>query len=113
MTARIDRKHCPCCGEFLGDAAFYARLDAMCETLGYVPTVSSGYRCAAHNRAVSRRSTGRHVTGQAVDVIAKGPRIRGALLDAALKAGLVSFAILPGGAGLHIDAGTVPWLGIE
>lgn len=109
----IERKPCPCCGAFAGDEAFYAALDAAVIHLGRVPVVSSGYRCARHNARVSQRSTGRHVSGQAVDIIARTARERGALLMACIRAGIVSFATLPGGAGLHVDASPIPWLGIE
>lgn len=109
----IERRPCPCCGAFVGVDAFYAALDAAVGHLGHLPVVSSGYRCARRNAQISARSTGRHVSGEAVDVIARSAREKGALLAACMRAGIVSFAVLPGGAGLHIDASPVPWLGIE
>ena len=110
---KIERKPCPCCGQFEGSESFYARLDEAVEILGHEPKVSGGYRCPRHNARISPKSTGRHPKGEAVDIIARTARDRGALLMALIRAGLVSFATLPGGAGLHVDAGTVPWLGIE
>lgn len=109
----VQRKPCPCCGKFIGNKEFYDKLDAAEKALGKPLAVSSGYRCAAHNAKVSKKSTGRHVAGEAVDLIARTAADRGALLLALIGAGLKSFATLPGGAGLHVDAGTVPWLGIE
>lgn len=109
----IERKPCPCCGKFVGDKDFYAKLDKMVEVLASEPAVTSGFRCAAYNAKISHRSTGRHVIGQAVDLRASTPAARGLLIKAAIVAGLVSFAVLPKGRGLHIDAGTVPWLGLE
>ncbi len=109
----VQRKPCPCCGGFVGSESFYAKLDKAEEILGHKLQVSSGYRCEDRNAKVSRRSTGRHVTGEAVDLIARSASEKGALLLALIGAGLKSFATLPGGAGLRVDAGTVPWLGIE
>lgn len=110
---KIERKPCPCCGQFAGELGFYSRLDKAVELLGHAPEVSSGYRCAKYNARISPNSTGRHPKGEAVDIIARTARDRGALLFALMRAGLCSFATLPKGAGLHVDAGTVPWLGIE
>jgi uncharacterized protein YcbK (DUF882 family) len=110
---KIERKPCPCCGQFRGDPAFYARLDDAVAQLGKEPLVTSGYRCEHYNKMVSQHSTGRHTKGEAVDIRARHARDKGQLLLALLKAGLVSFATLPNGAGLHVDAGTIPWLGIE
>lgn len=112
-SLQVSRVPCPCCGTFIGDEDFYGRLDAALGYLGHAVKVTSGYRCARHNARVSKRSTGRHVSGQAVDILAKSPREKGAVLMACIRAGLVSFAILPGGAGLHVDANETPWLGIE
>ncbi len=110
---RITRKPCPCCGEFVGDPDFYDKLDMAQDRLDRPLVVTSGYRCPAHNAKISPNTTGRHPKGQAVDVQAKTAAEKGEILLACMRAGLVSFATLPNRAGLHIDAGTAPWLGIE
>lgn len=43
-------------------------LDPLVEKVGFIPSVNSGYRCAALNSAVGGASTSQHMTGQAVDL---------------------------------------------
>lgn len=109
----VMRKACPCCHVFVGSPEFYRKLDAVQEKLGFDLAITSGYRCAAYNARISKKSTGRHVTGEAVDVSAPHADDKGAILKACFEAGIVSFALLKRAAGLHIDAGTVPWFGVE
>jgi uncharacterized protein YcbK (DUF882 family) len=104
---------CPCCGKFVGNEGFYAKLDAAQDRLGFPMEVTSGYRCAAHNAAVSKKSTGRHVQGEAVDVLTRTAGERGAIIKACLEEDIISFAITPHGRALHIDNGSAYWLGLE
>lgn len=63
-----------CCGGMeLMEHDFMLRLDAVRKAFGRPLIVSSGYRCAAHNDAVSSTGrTGPHTTGQAVDLAVFG-----------------------------------------
>lgn len=77
--------------------------------------VRSGYRCEEYNRKVSGdRTTGRHPRGEAIDAVTgHDAGRRGRLIVACVKAGLVSWALTPNRAGLHIDASPYGWLGLE
>lgn len=64
---------CSCCGVERMDGDFMHALDDVRRDLNKPLLVSSGYRCAAHNAAVSTTGPhGPHTTGRAVDVLVYG-----------------------------------------
>lgn len=64
---------CRCCGKAEMNADFLRRLDDLREVLGAPLVVSSGYRCPAHNQAVSSSGAdGPHTTGRAADLRVHG-----------------------------------------
>jgi len=68
---------CPCCGRLGMDKhknkEFLTRLEELRYIFGRPMRISSGYRCPAHNSAVSHTgSSGPHTTGLAVDVLVAG-----------------------------------------
>ncbi|RDE25120.1 peptidase M15 [Motiliproteus coralliicola] len=67
---------CKCgCGAKDMDPEFMYRLIRLRDTLGFPFPVSSAFRCAKHNRRVSRTGmTGPHTTGRAVDIRTSGER---------------------------------------
>ena len=66
---------CRCCGEAPMDAGFMQQLEALRLAYAHPMPVTSGYRCAAHNQAVSSSGPGGpHTTGRAADVRVSGPR---------------------------------------
>lgn len=71
---------------------FVAKLDRFREVVGVPLLVVSGYRCPAHNAAVSSTgASGPHTTGRAVDLAASGgPAFN--LLRLALSHPAVSFS---------------------
>lgn len=68
-----DELKCSCCGGNAMQHGFMLTLDNLREYCGFPFIITSGYRCPAHNDAVS--STGRdgpHTTGRAVDIAVFG-----------------------------------------
>ena len=66
---------CSHCGKCEMDDAFMARLDGLREKVGFPLVVSSGFRCAEHNQAVSSTGpNGPHTTGKAADIAVRGDR---------------------------------------
>lgn len=64
---------CKCgCGKILFDAGLMRKLDALRERLGCPVYISSGYRCASHNKAVGGVVNSYHTRGQAADIYVKG-----------------------------------------
>ena len=64
---------CSCCGECEVEVLLMMRLETLRYALGQPLTVTSGYRCPAHNTAVSTTGEdGPHTTGLAVDLQADG-----------------------------------------
>lgn len=60
---------CRHCGKNLMDGGFVHQLDALRDLCRFPLVVTSGYRCAAHNVAVSTTGpNGPHTTGRAVDL---------------------------------------------
>lgn len=60
---------CACCGRADMDFDFLKKLDKAREIIGHPITINSGFRCPAHNNAVSSTgTTGPHVTGKAADL---------------------------------------------
>ena len=76
---------CSCCGVEGMSPAFLDLMDKIRDSVGEPLTVTSGYRCPAHNASVSSTgATGPHTTGKAMDIKADS-RMRFLLIQAALK----------------------------
>jgi len=98
---------CRHCGQCRMPPAFLDRLERLRGVFGLPLVVSSGYRCPAHNAAVSTTGPhGPHTTGRAVDLLVHGADALD-LLDAALRLGFVGIGVQQKGphAGrfLHLD----------
>ena len=64
---------CHHCGALIIVPAFMDRLQALRKDYGKPIKITSGYRCSAHNKAVSDTGlTGPHTTGRAVDIQISG-----------------------------------------
>ncbi len=59
---------CPCCGKADMDPRFLETLDKLRELYGYPISISSGYRCAAHNAKVEGKTDSQHLHGKAADI---------------------------------------------
>jgi uncharacterized protein YcbK (DUF882 family) len=65
----LDEFACKCCGKSQMDPAFLRLVDELRHRCGFPLPVTSGYRCAKHNQAVSTTGpNGPHTTGRAVDL---------------------------------------------
>jgi uncharacterized protein YcbK (DUF882 family) len=76
---------CKHCGDSYMDMEFVSKLDGLRERIGTPVVVTSGYRCHAHNAAVSSTGAhGPHTTGKAADLQVKPEKFRD-LLDLAVE----------------------------
>lgn len=92
---------CGCCNENMIDPrveAMHARIEA---DVGEKVIVTSGYRCAKHNKEVGGSETSSHLKGLAWDVAVKDSRIRYRILNAAIRMGIHRIGI--GKTFLHLD----------
>lgn len=85
---------CKCgCGTELMDQNFVELLDLIRSKYGKGLTITSGYRCPAHNAHVSKTGRdGPHTTGKAVDIRAYGSEVL-ALIEIAKRAGIQGFGL--------------------
>ena len=67
----VEELTCHCgCGQMKMDGEFMLKLVALRDLFGAPLKISSGYRCPAHNAAVSSTGdAGPHTTGKAADVL--------------------------------------------
>lgn len=61
-----------CCTETKVDGQLVARLQQIRDHFGAPVTISSGYRCKAHNTAIGGAKASRHMEGMAADIKVKG-----------------------------------------
>ncbi len=89
-----DEFTCHCgCGRMEMDPIFMAKLGLLRTILRFPLVVSSGFRCPAHNDAVSTTgTTGPHTTGKAVDILINR-RLATVLLQFALNSGFTGIGI--------------------
>lgn len=94
------------CGEdhdFVIDMSFIEKLQKTRELYGKKMTITSGHRCAAWNEKQGGAKGSKHLTGEAADILVKTDRERGALIDAALEAGIRRIGIAK--TFVHLDGG--------
>ncbi|MBF0213997.1 MAG: DUF882 domain-containing protein [Magnetococcales bacterium] len=112
---------CQCgCGAAQMDPAFMDRLEELRKAFGKPMSISSGYRCAAHNLAVAHTGiSGPHTTGHAVDIRITSPDAW-QLLKLAVGLGFTGIGVSQQGPHasrfLHLDDLTAPayprpWVG--
>lgn len=96
---------CACCRKANMDPGFMGRLQRLRVLYGKPISITSGYRCPAHNAKVSKTgATGPHTTGRAVDIpVARGEAFR--LMKLALELGFTGFGFKQHGESrfLHLD----------
>jgi len=98
---------CKCCQTEAMDDAFVELLDHLRDILAFPMVITSGYRCPAHNEAVS--TTGRvgpHTTGKAADIAVRGAQAH-FLLQIALELGFKGIGIQQKGPSRFIHLDTV------
>ena len=65
---------CGCCDTVMVDEQLVTYLQQIRDHFGTAVTVNSGYRCAAHNKAVGGVGSSLHTKGMAADIAVKGIR---------------------------------------
>ena len=96
---------CRCgCDKVDMDTDFMEWLQFLRTELDHPMTISSGFRCSAHNQAVGGTENGPHTTGKAADIAIDGVWAD-ALLELAIKHGARGKGIKQHGDGrfLHLD----------
>ena len=90
----VEELTCHCgCGQMKMDGDFMLKLVALRDLLGFSLPISSGYRCPAHNAAVSSTGdAGPHTTGKAADIVASYQKAR-QIVDMAGKMGFLGIGI--------------------
>ena len=76
---------CPCCGVASVDPRLVNLLQKVRDEFGKPISITSGYRCAAHNKAVGGSETSSHLSGLAVDMACKSSAQRFEMLKPILK----------------------------
>lgn len=102
---RLDEFACRCCGETLIQRPLVDELDELRGESGFPWVISSGYRCPAHNQAVSSTGpTGPHTTGWAVDIRVDRARAH-RVLELAFLAGFPGIGVQQKGSSrfIHLD----------
>lgn len=103
---------CKCrkCLKTIFDANLIRKLDALREDLGRPVTITSGYRCEAHNRAVGGSPNSQHLLGKAADIAVYEYKLNGKVLPRMTAAELLPYAEKHGfdgiglySWGLHVD----------
>jgi len=85
---------CKCgCQKIAMNAEFVSKLDELREWLGRPVWITSGFRCAEHNRQVGGSPRSYHLKGQAADIVCESGVDRYQLLAAAIRLGFGGIGI--------------------
>ncbi len=96
------RCKCEKCGSPKISQEFLDKLDGA-RSISKVPyTITSGYRCKAHNKAIGGAENSLHTKGEAVDILADTDRKRAEILISLIKSGFSHIGISPHGF-IHVD----------
>lgn len=98
-----------CCTTVLIDTLLVEYLQKISDHFGNVSvTITSGYRCAKHNRSVNGATASRHVKGQAADIVVAGvaPRKVAAFAESIGVLGVGLYETGKDGYFVHIDTRT-------
>lgn len=92
---------CPCCKKLVFDSSFLHKLNNA-RFIADIPfVITSGYRCADHNKKVGGSPTSSHLKGLAVDIAIKTSRERFKILHGLICVGLIRIGIGPDF--IHVD----------
>ena len=95
---------CSHCGEVHMDEEFMRKIEALRESLGFPFVVSSAYRCKEQPLEATKKTTGAHVQGRAMDIRASGEKAL-RLVTGATTAGFTGVGLKQKGNGrfVHLD----------
>ena len=89
----LDEFACPCCGRADMDEDFLEMLDEARSIAGLPFIITSGYRCARHNREVGGRPNSAHLRGLAADISVSNNNARFRILFGLIRAGFKRIGI--------------------
>ncbi|HPZ44442.1 MAG TPA: D-Ala-D-Ala carboxypeptidase family metallohydrolase [Bacillota bacterium] len=93
---------CRCCGKVLVHPELVRKLQALRSAAGAPVVITSGYRCAGHNRECGGAANSYHLFGMAADIWVGGMSTR-QLAELAERAGFDGIGIYPEQAFVHVD----------
>ena len=96
---RLAEFACKHCGKVEIDLGFVNRLQEARDVSGMALVIRSGYRCPEYDEAIG--GSGKHPTGKAADIKAKGSRSRYLIVKALLHVGFTRLGI--GRDFVHVD----------
>jgi len=102
------RFECPCCGVNETDPRVAALVEIMESRLGKKLTVTSGYRCPKHNKAVKGSRGSSHMKGLAVDIACDNSRLRYQIVEQAILLRINRMELGPTWVHLDIDRAKDP-----
>ena len=89
-----DEFKCTCgCGLNSMKPPFLWKLQQVRTEAGIPFTITSGFRCSTHNKAVGGVSTSDHVSGEGVDIAARTSKDRWKIVSAAISCGIKRIGI--------------------
>ncbi|MEG1824892.1 MAG: D-Ala-D-Ala carboxypeptidase family metallohydrolase [Cloacibacillus sp.] len=95
---------CPCCHRVMTHPRLVAALQSLRDLLERPMVITSGYRCAEHNRTVGGASASRHMKGLAADVSVP-KELQPELCDMARRAGFSRAISYPARSFVHLEVG--------
>ena len=85
---------CKCgCGENSIQESFLAMLDNARDISGIAYKISSGTRCATHNKNIGGVSDSAHISGYAADIVCKDSRSRALIRSGLMEAGFTRLGV--------------------
>ena len=69
---KLEEFGCKCCGFYIVNYQLQSILEMVRLRFGSPVTITSGTRCKVHNANVGGKSSSKHLTGEAADIVVKG-----------------------------------------
>ena len=105
LTKNFDREEFMCkCGHCDGgrmDDKFMSKLQALRDLYGKPMMITSGFRCATHNKSIGGVTDSKHMKGIAVDIAMSSAEARYTLIALAIQFGFTGIGIDHGF--IHLD----------
>ena len=93
---------CTCCGQVNMDKDFLKMLDEARDIAEMPFIVSSGYRCAKHNKEIGGSKDSAHLTGRAADIVCGNNAARKTIILSLLATGFTRIGV--GKNFIHVDS---------
>ena len=99
---------CHCCGQVRLDPTLVPLLLAVQDAIGRPLSVSSGFRCKAHNTAVGGAVGSQHCQGKAADLLCLGRDDQAKIIEQAKIVGFTGIGIDLNFTFVHVDVRSLP-----